>query len=236
MDDIRDPVANCQEDFSVELDDTGEYSFSSEDLQQILHNSVTRPGCAGDSVVDTLASQMTFDCQDLGSPLSVQFTIVQPGVPSANCTSMISVLDDVGPICHTAVAQLEVKVMLAGPYDPTSGLMNDQLREQGLIPLASPYPGTDAVTTPNVLAVNGVNAIVDWVLLELRDGQDSEGTLHTRAALIQRDGDIVEVDGLSAVRFPEAENGAYYVTVQHRNHLGIMKDLPVEIVRSIPQD
>jgi hypothetical protein len=38
--------------------------------------------------------------------------------------------------------------------------------------------------------------------------------------LLQADGDIVDTDGESAVGFPNATPGDYYVTVRHRNHLG----------------
>ncbi|WP_157816208.1 hypothetical protein [Spirosoma pollinicola] len=45
--------------------------------------------------------------------------------------------------------------------------------------------------------------------------------MDSRPALVQRDGDIVEIDGTSAVAF-SAVQGSYYVSVKHRNHLGVM--------------
>ncbi|MEM1319413.1 MAG: hypothetical protein AAGG75_04110 [Bacteroidota bacterium] len=73
-----------------------------------------------------------------------------------------------------------------------------------------------------VYNVTGNNAIVDWVFVELRDPIDPTIVLHTRAAILQRDGDIVDVAGGSApVVFPLASPGDYYVAVRHRNHIGI---------------
>jgi len=45
--------------------------------------------------------------------------------------------------------------------------------------------------------------------------------LATRSALVQSDGDIVDVDGVTAVEFNVPADD-YYISVQHRNHLSIM--------------
>ncbi|MBL0151994.1 MAG: hypothetical protein IPP93_00285 [Chitinophagaceae bacterium] len=68
--------------------------------------------------------------------------------------------------------------------------------------------------------------IVDWVFLQLRDLTPTPGNviLQTRSALIQRDGDIVDVDGYSPVTFNGIANGSYILTVRHRNHLGLSID------------
>ena len=104
-------------------------------------------------------------------------------------------------------------------------LMRDDLRVKNLIPTASPYTGgltTTGAITSSVLSVTGTDAIVDWVFVELRSGVDSTVIVDSRSALIQRDGDIVDVDGISSVKFTQANAGQYYVVVKHRNHLGVM--------------
>ena len=71
---------------------------------------------------------------------------------------------------------LSLKVFLEGAYDTGTGLMRDDLRVQGLIPLTEPYTAagftlvsnTTPSTTAPVLAIAGNNAIVDWVLVEAR--------------------------------------------------------------------
>ena len=72
-----------------------------------------------------------------------------------------------------------------------------------------------------VLAVTGSNAIVDWVWLELRSAANTSTVVAARAALLQRDGDVVELDGKSPVSM-RVPNGSYNLVVKHRNHLGIM--------------
>ena len=65
------------------------------------------------------------------------------------------------------------------------------------------------------------DAIVDWVYVELRDTRDTN-IVHSRAALLQADGDIVEVDGVSDITFAGVATGNYFVVIGHRNHLAVM--------------
>ncbi len=128
-----------------------------------------------------------------------------------------------------AVVRVAAKVFLDGPYVSGTQLMNDNLRNLGIIPTVEPYTGIGYAhvggggesTTAPVLAVTGNNAIVDWVVLELRDKNNSATVLRTRSALVQRDGDVVDVDGVSSVPFAVAADN-YFVAVRHRNHLGCM--------------
>ncbi|HMZ48849.1 MAG TPA: hypothetical protein PLP28_07725, partial [Flavobacteriales bacterium] len=57
--------------------------------------------------------------------------------------------------------------------------------------------------------------------LELRSTSSPYAVLATRSALLQRDGDVVDVDGVSPVSL-SARAGNYRVAVRHRNHLGCM--------------
>ena len=81
----------------------------------------------------------------------------------------------------------------------------------------------EVITNPlTVLADNGPNSIVDWVFLELRSKTNNMLVLATRSALVQRDGDIVDLDGTSEVTFPNSYVDQYYLMVRHRNHLGAL--------------
>jgi hypothetical protein len=42
----------------------------------------------------------------------------------------------------------------------------------------------------------------------------------TKSALLQADGDIVGMDGVSAVSFNNVTSGSYYVAIRHRNSVG----------------
>jgi hypothetical protein len=122
--------------------------------------------------------------------------------------------------------QLRPRLFLDGPYDPLTGLMHDSLRVRGLIPLHEPYTALGHVvegagtTTATVLAATGPNAVVDWVLVELRAATAPYDVLASRAALLQRDGDVVWTDGESPVYFCSPGGEPYRIGIKHRNHLG----------------
>ncbi|MBK9276097.1 MAG: hypothetical protein IPM49_16370 [Flavobacteriales bacterium] len=134
---------------------------------------------------------------------------------------------------NTVRVRLNVAALLQGPYNSGTGLMDDGLRSNGLVPLTEPYTalgygfvdgGGESTTVP-VLAVTGSDAIVDWVLIELRDPGDPTLIVASRSALLQRDGDIVELDGVSPVGI-SASAGDYHIAVRHRNHLAVMSASP----------
>jgi uncharacterized protein YjdB len=131
-------------------------------------------------------------------------------------------------------------------------LMRDNLRVstfsgQNCIPMMSPYKyatdfvdvrskylnwgaGTlerlDSIKNPmSVFSVSGQNAIVDWVFVELRSKYDNKEIVASRSGLLQRDGDVVDNDGVSPISFPGVGVDSFYVVVKHRNHLGAMTQL-----------
>ena len=132
------------------------------------------------------------------------------------------------------------KVILTGAYDASTGLMHDSLRVNQLIPSTEPYsglpflkpqiggPGGETVSAAT-LAVTGNNAIVDWVFIELRAASNASTIVATKRALLQRDGDVVDADGTSALFFNSLPGGNYYVSIKHRNHLGVMTAAPITL-------
>ncbi len=121
-------------------------------------------------------------------------------------------------------AQLVAKVYLQGallnPNTGEEGLMRDDLRTSSHLPTTSPY-ADGATCDASVFNTTGNNAIVDWIELELRDATNNTVVLEAKSALLQRDGDIVEVDGTTAFGFSSWAK-SYYIVLKHRNHLGIM--------------
>ncbi|MBK9289517.1 MAG: hypothetical protein IPN38_18045 [Flavobacteriales bacterium] len=117
--------------------------------------------------------------------------------------------------------------------------MRDDLRAQGLVPVTEPYStagfslvgNTTPTTTASVLAVSGSNAIVDWVLIELRQAGQPSQVLASRTALVQRDGDVVTTDGTSFISFTQPA-GNYNVAIRHRNHFSAMTGAPVSLSSS----
>ena len=131
------------------------------------------------------------------------------------------------------IIKISPKVFLQGAYNTENDLMRDDLRGDGdisgtqLIPLTSPY--TDAlVANQSVFTTTGNNAIVDWVYVELRDKNNIISVVAGTSAFVQRDGDVVGIDGISPLDFVlDADN--YYVSISHRNHIAIATDVSASI-------
>ncbi|MBK9255356.1 MAG: hypothetical protein IPM42_07710 [Saprospiraceae bacterium] len=120
------------------------------------------------------------------------------------------------------------KVLLEGPLEANTGLMHDQLRQQNMIPLITPYTDTNIYRygndgksiDPDVLIVEGANAVVDWVYVELFD-LNADSVIRGGSYLVQRDGDIVDVDGVSSLKFLDLNISNYRLQIYHRNHLPV---------------
>ncbi len=139
---------------------------------------------------------------------------------------------DGGKLC---TLKISAKVLLQGAlFDPIAGeelLMRDQLRTNGYIPTATPY--SDGKTCDATLFdLSGNDAIVDWVFVELRDSTDNTLVIDAQSALLQRDGDVVDIDGTSNIAFAQPI-GDYHLAIKHRNHLGIITANPVSLSTSV---
>lgn len=177
-----------------------------------------------------------FTCTISGLPPGATPLLVIGGHAYSNTNGHI-LFDNVNIALSGSGTRLSAKAWLDGAFVPAQNLMRDDLRAAGYLPLNEPNsaifldaPGGETVQ-PSVLAVTGNNAIVDWVRVELHLGPYPEGNttlVARRNALIQRDGDIVDVDGVSPVTFATGP-GNYHVVLRHRNHLPVMQTFAVPL-------
>ncbi len=105
------------------------------------------------------------------------------------------------------------KLYLQGALSGSS--MHTDLVDNEILPTQEPY-GID-----NKLITRTLVGIVDWVVVEIRDGQDNTNILARQTALLKPDGRVVDTNGFSPLSFALSP-GNYFVAVRHRNHLGIM--------------
>ena len=134
---------------------------------------------------------------------------------------------------------LNIKVYLQGSYTP-SGMMTT-LNSQGLLPLSQPFnfPPINYNGNESVSSIPNAN-VVDWVLIELRDAVNAQSaTINTvverKAAFILNTGQIVDLDGTSAVQFTQTINQQLFLVLRHRSHLGIMSSFPLSANNNIYQ-
>jgi len=129
------------------------------------------------------------------------------------------------------VSKVDIKVFLEGPFNSVD--MNTDLATDVEFPLSQPYttspwnyPGTETVTS---VPAN----VVDWILVELRetDGTaadaDASTVVDVRAGFLLNDGSVVDLDGISPLKFNVSLNDNLYVAVYHRNHLPVLSADPL---------
>jgi len=125
--------------------------------------------------------------------------------------------------------RLDVTAMFEGPFNGTD--MTPDLNP--ILPMGQPYDtypweydGAEAVSIlPNA-------DIVDWLLVEIRDASSASSatsatSLGGQAAFIQRDGQIVGLDGNPVLSFDLQITQNLFVVLWHRNHLPVLSNYAV---------
>ncbi len=217
--------------------------------QMSFPNYITVTQAAGSPNINSGLQTTNADCQTLGSasvnptggqtPYTIDWSTGSTstsvnGLPFDNY--VVTITDNYG--CEIVdqfsiddpATSIQLKVLLEGAYNPYSYQMNDYLRVGGLLPSTDPY-GIGAVVDPVVFDAAGQDAIVDWILIELKNSV----TLATEtqyALLLQKDGDVVDLDGISTPRVC-GDYQSYYLVVNHRTHLPIMTSGAVLILPSV---
>ncbi len=126
---------------------------------------------------------------------------------------------------------LQVHAFLGGALDLNGAepIMQDSLRVHGLIPLTEPYTalgyvhvggGGNELTHPSILSITGPDAVVDWVVVELRHPNDPGKRIATKSALLKRNGEVMAANAQPLSFCVPA--GKYQVALRHRNHLGVI--------------
>lgn len=148
---------------------------------------------------------------------------------------MVGKFLSVGGVGRNRIARLRnaptiaARVFLEGPFNGTN--MNAALRTLPSFPLTEPFSAmgyTNSAYAPGasipagVLSTSSSFAIVDWVIIEMRPVADPSTIAAARAALLRRDGYVVDLNGMNYVGFPDLAPGPYCVAVRSRNHLPVM--------------
>ena len=226
--DITKPIAKCiTSNPSILLNRQGTITLSA----NAIDNGST-DNCTASNLLQFSLDKSTFMYSDIGTQ-TVTLTITDLAGNHSSCTA--SIVIDVS--ANTPIL-LTSKVILQGPYNSSTGLMNDALRSLTGVtgfPLISPYGikdtllsiygKKDSINTPSILSgTTSPTAIVDWVKIELRDANSPSTVLFWRSALLLRNGSVVDTDGVSPVAFYKVPYPIpnYFLAVRHRNHLGAM--------------
>jgi hypothetical protein len=121
---------------------------------------------------------------------------------------------------------------LEAVYVSGTNMQDDDLRAAALVPTTEPYSGigytfegfggAETTTLAAMDQTGTADDAIDWIVVELRDAGDNTNIVASRAAILQRDGDIVGEDGASMLQIYGVPEGNYFVALRFRNHLGVM--------------
>lgn len=170
---------------------------------------------AGQIVTHT---QLLTSAQGSGGPLSWTLVVPQTRIRMGVDADGDGVFDK-----DDLQARVNVRAVLEGPFDGTA--MKSDLNTASLLPSTDPY-GLAETMNPAVRSFVGLSAPVDWALVELRSNADPTLVVASRAALVQRSGNLMQPTGEQTITFPGVAAGNYHVVVKHRNHFGIMSFAP----------
>ena len=211
-----------------------------------------RYGCFQGDAVFIFGRGANSNCADFEAQVyDAQGTLlcVDGGITGGDCFGLYPALfEELGNAsviwdCESIGCALNIKAFLQGALlSTTDGLMRDDLRQKNELPTQEPYTalanfthvgsgGGETIET-GVFDVTGNDAIVDWVLVEWRSDVNPTNVVQTASALIQRDGDVVGMDGESLLDCGFS-SGRYFISLRHRNHLGVMTNNPIDFSESI---
>ena len=194
-----------------------------------------RPNGAGGWISETLTSSGSFGLACIAEDVT---------------NELYAINTESGVLSHiidpSVLVRVSPRMALEGPFVQATGLMNDGLRAAGLVPLTEPYTtslgypkvakGGGEVIAASILTTTGNNAAVDWVRVELRPAAQPSMIAASAHGVLQRDGDVVAVDGTSPLTL-RVGPGNYHVVVRHRNHFGCMTSTAIALTAtSTPVD
>ncbi len=179
--------------------------------------------------VDDCDNQVTLDYSESSTMMAVGLVKTNIWVAADECGNANTLIRH--DTCN--MAAVKVRAVLGGGLIGifNSNLMRDNLRAKQYLPSTSPYWNATATVpeqanyeaiSPSLLEVTGPSAIVDWVLLELRDPITRSKVKGSKSALLLRNGNIINPDGTDVILFDTTIAGNYLLGLKHRNHLGIM--------------
>lgn len=139
---------------------------------------------------------------------------------------------------------IQPQITLEGAFDGT--LHTDALLKEHSLPLEEPYDfllafkhvarggGASVSAYSEFDASEDENDIVDWVFVALSNGLNDSTIVATKSALLQRDGDVVDLDG-GPVKMLGLPEGDYHCYIGHRNHLPILSRHALSLSKTLTE-
>ena len=185
----------------------------------------------GDNGTFTLINNIVIPMDAIAGSTRMRVAEQYSSDPGSCTTGNYGETEDYTVIIGSSSYELDLKVILEGSFNGID--MNTDLNNAVRLPLAQPYNilPWNYTGTENVVSIPNPD-VVDWILVELRDATIASAAIPAtiiaqKAALLLKDGSVVDLDGSSNLEFDIDITDQLFVVVQHRNHLGIMSAIPL---------
>lgn len=122
------------------------------------------------------------------------------------------------------LVQIQVKIILEGLYNPEMGSLSSSLLDRNILPENQPF-NIDPLNYEGIEKVElNDSSIVEWVYVELRDGNNSDIVVSKKAGILKTSGFIEDADDKAEniLSFPGVDNGNYKIAIYQRNHIAIL--------------
>jgi len=202
------------------IDEQGDFTFTPNEAFS-GHTEIIYEVCddnTDQACMEATLHLLVFDDISVSLRVYLQGALMQNGGAMSNITGRPLMRDDLRNSPFTGLNYIPVLDPYSISADPYVSVPS-QYDKIGPGLLAENLEILDSLS---VFSVTGDNAIVDWVHVELRSKEDPTVPIATRSGLLQRDGDVVDLDGVSNLRFNAVNVDSFYVVVKHRSHLGVM--------------
>ncbi|MDR3611729.1 MAG: hypothetical protein P4L27_14260, partial [Ignavibacteriaceae bacterium] len=110
---------------------------------------------------------------------------------------------------------VNIKVLIEGLYD--NGNCSTYFNSHNLIPLSQPYHSYPWNYSGSESVSKIPSDVLDWILVELRSTIANYSIIARRAAFLKSDGSIVDLDGVSPLKFDNINYGNYYIVIKYNN-------------------
>ena len=146
---------------------------------------------------------------------------------------------------------LRLHVYLEGAYNASDGSMHNKLNKLGYLPGQKPKTFFSIKTTPGqpyrnapwkyqgnqgVVKKNEIydydKDVVDWLLISIRENENSSSTVYRAPAHLYKDGSIKIINTQKCTIKPDE---TYYIVIEHRNHLPVMSKSQLKLQDGIIQ-
>ena len=123
---------------------------------------------------------------------------------------------------------VKIKMNLQGPWDTGNLDMANSLVLNGYAKNLQQYSGAPWNYSGEECVAEFPDDCIDWVLVNLRDPNDEAAILYQRTCILKEDGTVIDTNGSDVISFGRTGLSSGYISVHHRNHLGIMTADPVD--------